>query len=87
METISKVITIINVIKDLPRTPNRTIQLLNFLFILITLKCCSKHNNIAIFQNNKISGIVDTLGVSCAKIFDKNCKNRGGKIIRRGGKF
>lgn len=87
METISKVITIINVIKDLPRTPNHTIQLLNFLFLLITLKCYSKHNNIAIFQNNKISSIVDTLGVSSAKIFDKNYKNRGGKIIRRGGKF
>ena len=87
METISKVITIINVIKDLPRTPNHTIQLLNFLFLLITLKFYSKHNNIAIFQNNKISSIVDTLGVSSAKIFDKNYKNRGGKIIRRGGKF
>ena len=87
METISKVITIINVIKDLPRTLNCTIQLLNFLFLLITLKCYSEHNNIAIFQNNKISSIVDTLGVSSAKIFDKNYKNRGGKIIRRGGKF
>ena len=37
--------------------------------------------------NNKISSVVDALGVNCTTILGKNFKNRRGKMTIKVGKF